>query len=129
VRLLIQQQPVPIFKVHLADFFLSKPRAVNGISLLTVGLLRLLEQGCQIKPKIQIWVKLEFLAMEDVGIFYRHLIYFTSIWYILWLFGTFGYVIPIKIWQLCVGVKEKCLGVCFCKRGSGFESNLVGRFL
>jgi hypothetical protein len=25
---------------------------------------------------------LEDLAMEDVGIFYRHLVYFTDIWYI-----------------------------------------------
>jgi hypothetical protein len=30
---------------------------------------------------------LEGLAMEDVGIFYCHLVYFTVIWYILWLFG------------------------------------------
>jgi hypothetical protein len=27
--------------------------------------------------------------MEDVGIFYGHLIYFTAIWYILWLLGIF----------------------------------------
>jgi hypothetical protein len=26
--------------------------------------------------------------MEDVGIFYDHLEYFTSIWYNLWPFGT-----------------------------------------
>jgi hypothetical protein len=25
--------------------------------------------------------------MEDVGIFYGHLVYFTSIWYILWPSG------------------------------------------
>jgi hypothetical protein len=27
--------------------------------------------------------------MEDVGTFYGHLVYFTSIWYILWTFGIF----------------------------------------
>jgi hypothetical protein len=29
------------------------------------------------------------LAMEDAGIFFEHLVYFTSNWYILWLFGIF----------------------------------------
>jgi hypothetical protein len=33
------------------------------------------------KTKIQIWVG-EGLAMEDVGIFYGHLVYFIGIWYI-----------------------------------------------
>jgi hypothetical protein len=49
--------------------------------------------------------------MEDVGIFYRHLVYFKAIWYtsfldiwyILWQIGTFPppfwYVVPRKIWQ------------------------------
>jgi hypothetical protein len=32
---------------------------------------------------------LEGLAMEDYGIFYGHLVYFTAIWYILWPLGTF----------------------------------------
>jgi hypothetical protein len=40
------------------------------------------------KPKIPFWVNLsEGLAMEDVGIFYGHLVYFMAIWYILWPFG------------------------------------------
>jgi hypothetical protein len=46
----------------------------------------------------------EGLAMEDVGIFYGHLIHFTVFWYILWTFGTlspFGYFVPRKIWQPC----------------------------
>jgi hypothetical protein len=25
--------------------------------------------------------------MEDVGIFYEHLVHFTAFWYILWTFG------------------------------------------
>jgi hypothetical protein len=48
--------------------------------------------------------------MEDVGLFYGHLVYFTAIWYtyivaiwyILWLFGIFTpfwYAVPRKIWQ------------------------------
>jgi hypothetical protein len=32
---------------------------------------------------------LEGLAMEDVGIFYGHLVNFAAIWYVLWLFGKF----------------------------------------
>jgi hypothetical protein len=36
------------------------------------------------KPKIQI---LEGLAMEDVDIFYGHLVHFTIFCYILWTFG------------------------------------------
>jgi hypothetical protein len=32
--------------------------------------------------------------MEDVGIFYGHLVYCTDIWYILWPFGIFhGYLV------------------------------------
>jgi hypothetical protein len=27
--------------------------------------------------------------MDDAGIFYGPLVYFTTIWYILWFFGTF----------------------------------------
>jgi hypothetical protein len=46
--------------------------------------------------------------MEDVGIFYGHLVYFTAIWNILWTFGVivgnleyfppFWYDAPRKIW-------------------------------
>jgi hypothetical protein len=42
--------------------------------------------------------------MEDVGIFYGHLVYFVVILYILWLFGIFlpfWYVVPRKVWQPC----------------------------
>jgi positive regulator of sigma E activity len=38
----------------------------------------------QIQTKIPIWENLETLAMEDVGIFDVHLVYFTAIWYFLW---------------------------------------------
>jgi hypothetical protein len=31
--------------------------------------------------------------MEDVGIFYGHLVYFMAIWSILWLFGIFFHVL------------------------------------
>jgi hypothetical protein len=34
------------------------------------------------------WKISDGLAMEDVGIFYGHLVYLVAIWYILWLFGT-----------------------------------------
>jgi hypothetical protein len=53
----------------------------------------------------------EGLVMENVGIFYARLEYFTAIWNILWQFGIvcghlvvssrFGMFGPIKIWQPC----------------------------
>jgi hypothetical protein len=49
------------------------------------------------------------LAMEDVGIFYNHLVYFMAVWYILWqfclfygyfvYFPPFWYVVARLIWQ------------------------------
>jgi hypothetical protein len=49
--------------------------------------------------------------MENLGIFYDHLVYFTAIGNILWPFGIFcgrlayfspfWYFVPIKIWQPC----------------------------
>jgi hypothetical protein len=41
------------------------------------------------KPKIPIWVHLQGFEMEDVGMFYGHLVYFVVIWSILWSFGIF----------------------------------------
>jgi hypothetical protein len=32
--------------------------------------------------------------MEDVGIYYRHLVHLIAVWCMLWLFGTFyGYLV------------------------------------
>jgi hypothetical protein len=49
-------------------------------------------QGCQMigifsNQKSQFEYILEGLAMEGVGVFYVHLVYFTDIWYISWAFG------------------------------------------
>jgi hypothetical protein len=41
------------------------------------------------RPKKSVASLPERLAMEDVGIFYSHLVYFTTIWYILWPFGMY----------------------------------------
>jgi hypothetical protein len=35
------------------------------------------------KPKIPILVNFEGLAVENLGLFYDHLVYFMAIWYIL----------------------------------------------
>jgi hypothetical protein len=60
-------------------------------------------------------------GMENVGIFYAHLVNFTAIWYILWPFSKFviiwyilwpfgnfvviwnifWYIVTLKIWQPC----------------------------
>jgi hypothetical protein len=39
--------------------------------------------------KSQFGYILEGLAMEDVGLFYGHLLHFIAIWCILWAFGEF----------------------------------------
>jgi hypothetical protein len=45
---------------------------------------------------------LEGVAIEDVGIFYGHLAYFTSVRYILWAFGIFyGHLVYFMvIWYI-----------------------------
>jgi hypothetical protein len=46
------------------------------------------------RPKIPILAFCVRLEMENVGIFYVHLVYFTAIWIILRTFGTFcGYLV------------------------------------
>jgi hypothetical protein len=63
-------------------------------------------------PEIPIWVPmyiLESFGMENVGIIFGRLEYYTAFWYILMPFGTFcghfeyffpfWYVVPRKIWQ------------------------------
>jgi hypothetical protein len=47
------------------------------------------------KPKIPIWINFGGFAMEDVGIFNGHLVYFTATWYILCLLG-----IIMVIWYI-----------------------------
>jgi hypothetical protein len=53
------------------------------------------------KPKIPIWLVLEGLTMENLGIFYDHLVYFTSIGNILWPFcifcGKSGIFFPVLV--------------------------------
>jgi hypothetical protein len=44
------------------------------------------------KPKPQIWINFRGLSMEDVRIFYRQLVNFMAIWYILWPFGIFAVI-------------------------------------
>jgi hypothetical protein len=48
-----------------------------------------LPDGFFSNQKSQFVLTLEGLAMEDIGIFYVHLVNFTAIWYILTRFGTF----------------------------------------
>jgi hypothetical protein len=40
--------------------------------------------------------------MEDVGVFYGHLVYYAAIWYILWQFGIFcGHLVYcMVIWYI-----------------------------
>jgi hypothetical protein len=58
--------------------------------------------------------------MEDIGIFYEHLVHFTIFCYVLWTLGKnrgnlayfsrFGIFVPRKIWQPCSKVKYVALG-------------------
>jgi hypothetical protein len=45
--------------------------------------------GFVFKPKIPIWVNIGGLAMENVGMFYVHSVYFKAIGNILWPFCKF----------------------------------------
>jgi hypothetical protein len=49
-----------------------------------------LPDGLFSNQKSELGYTLEGLAMEDVGVFYGHLVYFTVIGYILRTFGIFG---------------------------------------
>jgi hypothetical protein len=66
-----------------------------------------LPDGLFSNQKCQFGKSLESLAMENVGIFYDHLAYFTAIGNISWPFGIFSghlvYFVPRKIWQPCCG--------------------------
>jgi hypothetical protein len=63
-------------------------------------------QGCQMvsfqTKKSQFGKILEGLAMENLGIFYDHLVYLTAIKNILWPFGTFcGHLVHfVAIWYI-----------------------------
>jgi hypothetical protein len=46
-----------------------------------------LPDGLFSNQKSKFWEILERLAMEDIGIFYGHLVHFTAFCYILWTFG------------------------------------------
>jgi hypothetical protein len=39
--------------------------------------------------KSKFWEFLNGFTMEEVGLFYEQLVYFITIWYILWKFGIF----------------------------------------
>jgi hypothetical protein len=56
-----------------------------------------LPDGVFSKQKSKFGSILEGLRMENIGIFYVHLEYFTAIWYNLWPFGNvdaFWYIFP-----------------------------------
>jgi hypothetical protein len=50
-----------------------------------------------LKQKIKIWVNFirafNGISLEEVGIIFAHLVYFTDIWYHLWPFGIFPTVL------------------------------------
>jgi hypothetical protein len=53
-----------------------------------------LPDGMVFKPKIPIWVNFGRSCKEDVSIFWRHFVYITAKWYILWPLGKCrGYLV------------------------------------
>jgi hypothetical protein len=58
---------------------------------LTTGL----PDGLFSNQKSKFWSILEGLRMENAGIFYGHLEYFTIIWYLLWPLGN-----VVVIWYI-----------------------------
>jgi hypothetical protein len=77
--------------------------------------------------------------MENLGIFYDHLVYFTAIANILWPFGIFcgqlvyfspfWYFVPRKIWQPCRGYGNFLSGtiVFFVTAFQLHQSDQIGR--
>jgi hypothetical protein len=55
-----------------------------------------------LKPKIPVWVNFRGLETENVGSFYGHLEYFTSMWYILLPFENLVvilvYLFPVLVY-------------------------------
>jgi hypothetical protein len=68
-----------------------------------------LPDGLFSNQKSKFGLILEGLVMEEVAMFYGHLVHFTVFCYILWTFGVvrgilvyffpFWYFVPRKIWQ------------------------------
>jgi hypothetical protein len=52
-----------------------------------------LPDGLFSNQKSQFGQSLDVRAMEDVWTFFEHVVYFTTIWYILWSFGIFSPVL------------------------------------
>jgi hypothetical protein len=87
--------------------FCSRCAAQSLINL--VGTHPGLPDGLFSNQKYQFGYILGGLAMENLGVFYDHLVYFTAIGNILWPFGIFcghlvyfspfWYFVPRKIWQ------------------------------
>jgi hypothetical protein len=92
----------------LGDFLQAHPVTlmqnppINSEPGQILGLANRVARWYIFKPKIPTWVNFGILAMKDVGkfqghlvmllpfgIFYCHLVYFKSIWYILLPFGIF----------------------------------------
>jgi hypothetical protein len=48
-----------------------------------------LPDGIFSNKKSKFWEFLNGFTMEEVGLFYEQLVYFITIWYILWKFGIF----------------------------------------
>jgi hypothetical protein len=79
--------------------------------------------------------------MEDVDIFYPHLVYFTAIWYILWTFGFYvvviWYIFPVlvccpkfpqfkKFQALCSSDVSECkLDVLLLKKALSIHRSVV----
>jgi hypothetical protein len=64
---------------------------------------------------------LEGLAMEDDGIFYNHLVYFTAIWYIYYM--VIWYVLPRQIWQPCDRTRRRQKSYDKKKRNFGKQAD------
>jgi hypothetical protein len=65
----------------------KKSTSTNGFASGKNHFTGLPDGMCISNQKSQFGLILEGLAMEDIGIFYGHLVYFEAIWYILRQFG------------------------------------------
>jgi hypothetical protein len=97
-----QKEQILAYWVIVFSVFQKKPNLGRFFS--QTNLITSVARWIVFKPKIQIWVNFEGLAMEDDGIFYGLLVRFTVLFILyanLVYFSPLWYFVPRKIWQPC----------------------------
>jgi hypothetical protein len=90
-----------------------------------------LPDGVFSNQKSQSGQLLEGLTMENVGIFYGHMEYFTAMCYIFWLFGNLVviYYIFTRFGTVCQEISGNPEVERFCQVGHRLSGNTANNFI